>query len=129
MELAFVIWAVGTLPGVASGICFGAFLFAMLSLIVWTVGKIGETVESDQKDKDQLGAISKLGRTIFLVSFPIWFVALLVPDKTTAYQMLAAYGVQTVAENPKAQELASDGVDVLQALMKKAKSELEKEAK
>ena len=129
MELAFVIWAVGTLPGVASGICFGAFLFTVLSLIAWVVGKIGETVEEDESNKEGLGAISKLGRTIFLASFPIWFVALLVPDKTTAYQMLAAYGVQTVAENTKAQELASDGVDVLQALMKKAKAELEKESK
>lgn len=129
MELALVIWAVGTLPGVASGICFGAFLFTILSLIAWIGCKISETVAKDEKEKKELGAISKLARTIFLFSFPIWFVTLLVPDKTTAYQMLAAYGVQTVAENPKAQELASDGVDVLQALMKKAKSELEKESK
>lgn len=129
MELAFIIWAVGTLPEVASGICFGAFLLAILSLIGWLVGKIGETVEKDEKDKNELGAISKLGRTIFLVTFPIWFIALLIPDKTTAYQMLAAYGVQTVVENPKAQGLAADGVDVLQALMKKAKQSLEEEIK
>lgn len=124
MELALVIWAVGTLPGIASGMCFALFFIVVSSLAGWVITKlIG--IDCKESDKASVLAASKLGRGIFLVSFPLWFAFLLVPDKTTAYQMLAAYGVQSIAENPKAQELASDGVDVLQALMKKAKKELE----
>lgn len=39
--------------------------------------------------------------------------------------MVGAYGTQKLIENPVAKDLASDGVDVLKALMKKAKDNLE----
>lgn len=126
MELAFVIWAVGTLPSVASGLCFIFFIFSVVSLITWCACRVGQVMEDNENNKEVTATLTKIARNIFFVAFPIWFASLLVPDKTTAYQMLAAYGVQSVAENPKAQELAPDGVDVLQALMKKAKQELEK---
>lgn len=129
MELAFIIWFVGTVPGIAGGMCFVLFMCLAISGTTCIGTKISAMYETCDYDQEQLFAISKFARNIFLVCFPFWFLFLLVPDKTTAYQMLAAYGVQTVAENPKAQEIASDGVDVLQALMKKAKAELEKDTK
>ena len=51
-------------------------------------------------------------------------VANLVPTKGTAY-MVGAYGVQTIGESAQVEELAGDGIDVLQQLMKKAKNSLE----
>lgn len=49
----------------------------------------------------------------------------LVPTKEVTAYMLGAYGVQTIAENEKVQELGAEGLDVLQRLMKKAKAEIE----
>lgn len=54
-------------------------------------------------------------------------VAHLVPTKEVTAYMLGAYGVQTIAENEKVQELGAEGLDVLQSLMKKAKAEIEAE--
>jgi len=129
MELAFVIWAVGTLPSFASGIVFFGFILMLLSFLAYVFGSIVEKAESSQVDKDISAVVKKIAsRTLFVV-VPVWFMASMIPDKTTSYQMLAAYGVQKVVENPQAQSLASDGVDVLKALMEKAKKELAESAK
>jgi len=55
-------------------------------------------------------------------------IANLVPTKEVTAYMLGAYGVQTIAENEKVQELGAEGLDVLQSLMKKAKAEIEANA-
>jgi len=54
-------------------------------------------------------------------------VSVLIPSKEVTAYMLGAYGVQTIAENEKVQELGAEGLDVLQSLMKKAKAEIEGE--
>jgi hypothetical protein len=129
MELVFVIWAVGTLPSFASAIVFFGFLLMILSFLAYVFGSIIEKADSSQEDKDIAAVVKKIAsRTLFVV-VPVWFMASMIPDKTTSYQMLAAYGVQKVVENPQAQSLASDGVDVLKALMEKAKKELAESTK
>ncbi|MNQ73936.1 hypothetical protein D3C85_886820 [compost metagenome] len=127
MELALIVWAVGTLPSLASGLCFIFFVLALLAAIAHICCKVFSIVEDREEDKQQCKELSKIFGCILFITAPIWFVCLLVPDEDTAYQMLAAYGVQSVVENEKAQELVSDGADVLKALMAKAKKELEKE--
>lgn len=129
MELAFVIWAVGTLPAFSTGITFLALMVLTISGIAWALTTIFSAQDDGSKDAEVCRALKKPVGRIFIYSLSVWFVFMLVPDKTTSYQMLAAYGVQKVVENPKAQELASDGVDVLSALMKKAKTELEQKTK
>lgn len=125
MELALVIWAVGTLPAVATGMCFILFF---LILISGTLSAIMPFVENDPNEEDhgKLMATKTKGvsKVVLFISLPLWFFFLLIPNKETSYQMLAAYGVQTLIENETAQELASDGVDVLKALMSKAKKDL-----
>lgn len=125
MELAFVIWAVGTLPAFASGLSFITSMLGMVGGVGWGILSILSNVEQG-KDQEQAIALTPIFSKVFRYSLVIWFICMLIPDKTTSYQMLAAYGVQKVVENPKAQQLAGDGVDVLSALMKKAKIELEK---
>lgn len=125
MELAFVIWAVGTLPTIASGMCFLLFIVSAISFAAYVGCKIRSNLETGEDDIRTLKSLSKLGRNILIPSSILWFAFLLVPDKTTSYQMLAAYGIQKVVENPEAQQLASDGVNILKALMSKAKKELE----
>ena len=128
MELAFIIWAVGTLPSVSLAMCFILF-FTML--ISGALSAIMPFVENDpnESDHNKLMATKTKGvaKILLFVSLPLWFLFLLTPDKQTSYQMLAAYGVQTIVQNETTQALASDGVDVLKALMKKAKKELDVE--
>lgn len=131
MELALVIWAVGTLPALSVHITFLAFAVMFVSTFGFFLGKAITADQYDEESKTaQNGiAVSKISKRVFFFALPVWFIFLLVPDQKTAYQMLAAYGVQEVVTNEKVQEIAGDGVDVLQALMKKAKTELEAEAK
>ena len=129
MELAFVIWAVGTLPTWASYTAFLSFMLAVISFFAWAFCSVFSKIEEDEDNKQQAADLGKLASKVMKCGIIIWFVACMIPDKTTSYQMLAAYGVQKVVENPQAQALASDGVDVLKALMEKAKKELAESTK
>lgn len=75
------------------------------------------------------GAVNLVIKGWYKSAIACLLVSVLIPDKEVTAYMLAAYGVQTVAENEQVQELAGDGLDVLQQLMKKAKSSLEEEVK
>lgn len=124
MELAFVIWAVGVLPSLAGPVSFFGGLVVFFALGLTLYSSIVEKTGSYESDREEGKAFKEVSCKVFKWMLPIWLIACMIPDKTTSYQMLAAYGVQKVVENPQAQSLASDGVDVLKALMEKAKREL-----
>lgn len=129
MELAFVIWAVGTLPSIASGVAFFGFMLMVVSFLAFVFCSVVEKSDSSENDIEIAKSLKTLSSKLLKIVIPVWFIACMIPDKTTSYQMLAAYGVQKVVENPQAQSLASDGVDVLKALMEKAKKELVEDKK
>lgn len=130
MELALVIWAVGTFPAISTHLTFLMFCIMLASSFGFFIGKHTAEQYREETKASQNGILmSKISKRAFFFALPAWFIFLLVPDQKTAYQMLAAYGVQEVVTNEKVQEIAGDGVDVLQALMKKAKTELEAETK
>lgn len=52
------------------------------------------------------------------------FLACTIPGKKETWYILSAYGVEKLVENPSAQSLAEDGVDVLKELLARAKREL-----
>lgn len=118
MELAFIVWMIGVLPKISA-------LFTVIGGAISGLACFGVLIGC----AESMPPVVKVCKKILMFSVPIAFLGFLLPDKQTTYAMAAAYGVQTVVENPKAQELASDGVDVLKALMAKAKKELEKEEK
>lgn len=127
MELAFVIWAVSVIPAIAGPVSFfGLFIVLFCAGLCIFASVVSKTSSSDS-DKNEAKVVREITSKILKWTVPIWFIAILVPDKTTSYQMLAAYGVQKVVENETTQVLASDGVDVLKALMAKAKRELAEE--
>lgn len=128
MELAFIIWAVGTLPSMAFGLCFLMFCTFMCAAgFAAFLTLVENDVDELEENKFLATKFKRVCKCIFWISFPLWVITLLVPDQKTSYQMLAAYGVQAVVQNETTQELASDGVDVLKALMAKAKKELDVE--
>lgn len=119
MSLVFIVWLVTTfIPSVSVLIALatiaGGIMFVFLALYAF----INEEV-------DPLLKFVSYKKSIALVLF----LACVVPSKESTWYMVGAYGTQKLIENPTAQELASDGVDVLKALMKKAKENLEEAPK
>lgn len=115
MEFAFIVWAIGTLPAIAKVLVPIGVMGSIFILIVKGVC-IAE------------GENIRILRYLFL-TVPIALIGGAIPDKETAYAMAAAYGVQQVAQNERVQNLAGNGLDVLEAYLEKTKKELEKDTK
>lgn len=116
MSLMFIVYVVGLIPniiGLLQGVlslCGAVGLLLVIALPAWC-------------DYQFEMVISNLKKYAFI---PITAAILLVvvPSEKTTYYMIAAYGTEKLIENPTAQALASDGVDVLKELLAKAKREL-----
>jgi len=122
MELALIIYlvftalpAIATLTGATFAIWVASSGFGMFCAAV-SYSNDGEFFEWVWKN-----IVKKWAK----VTIPCLIVSILIPNKEVTSYMIGAYGVQTIAQNEQVQELAGDGLDVLQSLMKKAKSELE----
>lgn len=126
MEFAFIIWSIGTLPSIASGMCFILFVIMACSLVMWAAAVIGSIIYNNtEKNEIKLKKLSKLSGIVAAGAGVLWFFFLLVPNKETAYAMAAGYGVQSVAQNERVQKIAGQGVDVLEQYLAKTKKELE----
>lgn len=130
MEWAFVIWAIGTLPAVASVMCFTLFWFILCPGVAYIIMNIVLATDENLSEKEEVNLkhFIKLCRNISLISSFLWLLFLITPNKETAYAMAAGYGVQSVVENERVQKIAGQGVDVLETFLEKTKKELEKEA-
>lgn len=114
MELVFVVWFLGVIPHLGK-----------LLILIGGVGIIGWAVCSLVMAAEGTG---KLHKAWLFTPLIILVISVALPNRETTYAMAAAYGVQAIVENEAANELASEGVDVLKAWMKKAKTELEQSA-
>ncbi len=117
METALIIWAIGVLPNI------GSFLVFIGLVLLVGIPLIGFPCLAEKAIKK--GVLIKTGT----VAICVLLIGGLIPDKSTLYAMVAGYGVQSVAENAKVQEVASDAGDVLASYLKKIKKELDEEAK
>lgn len=59
------------------------------------------------------------------IAIVLLLVSRLIPSQEVTAYMMAGYGVQKLAENETVQSLSSDGVDVLKAMLAKAKKGLQ----
>lgn len=131
MTLAFLVYLVSVIPtlgflftvfAVITCIIFALFLLSSgIGLDVWR--SYGEEHTEVIKARSTL----KLLRTKFWIPLVLVFAAILIPDKTTIYTMIAAYAGQKIAETPQAQQIGNDAVDVLHELLAKAKRELKED--
>lgn len=132
MSLALIVYLIAVIPKIGAAAWMTLMLVGILYLIMTisssvdldVYGGYGEEHSSVKKAR----STRKLMRNKLWIPFTLLFVAVLVPSKETLYTMAAAYGVEKLVDNPVAQDLASDGVDVLKQLMAKAKRELAEEA-
>lgn len=114
MELAFIIYLIDVLCG--KGLSFLLALTSMLGLLWFTYVYLYIFVGDERESEEAKLTLerSKKGKKY------IWIALLLlvfIPSEKTAYKMLAAYGVQSIVENPKVQELGSKSLQVLEKAM------------
>lgn len=111
MEFAFIVWAIGTLPSIGSGLCaigaMGSIAILVVQLISFVEGFGGKFIR------------------YLAITLPMFAIGAVIPDKETAYAMAAAYGVQSVAENERVQKIAGQGIDVLESYLEKTKKEFD----
>lgn len=116
MDLIWVIYFIDVLSssGGASALSI-AFLILYVSVIaVYTGGWSSKSCYSEERE-----VVSKCFPTkTILISCSIMFVyGWLMPSKDTAYKMLAAYGVQEIAQTDSAKRLGGKSLEVLEAAM------------
>ena len=120
MSLVLIVWLVTTfIPSISVLVGLSTivlvFMFGFLCLYAFV-----------EHNTDPLMKLLSYKKSIFT----LLLLACIIPSKESTWYMVGAYGTQKLIENPIAQEIASDGVDVLKDLMKKAKENLqEKETK
>lgn len=118
MGLVFIVWLVttflpnlGLMVGITTLLTFVAFGFLALYAFI-------------EENANPLLKFLSYKKSIGLVIL----LSCVIPSKESTWYMVGAYGTQKLIENPVAQDIASDGVDVLKALMKKAKENLEEKS-
>lgn len=112
MELALVIYLISVADAISPSIIYLTIL-ASISMILLYVFVMTE-VESDAEWSEGFFALIK---KLVAVNVMVAALVILTPDKETSYAMLAAYGVQTVAESEQVQEIAGKSLRVLEKYM------------
>ena len=127
MELAIIVYLVMTVIPMTKFVSLLAFwLFVAYAGVMLFVGVLNKDMDGESGVFDF--TVSKV-LPKWKWFLPLFLMGCMIPNKETTWYMIAAYGTQKVVENPIAQDLAKDGVDVLKELMAKAKKELQEEAK
>lgn len=119
MEFAFIIYFINVIcqSWFGTGALLCLFGLVSLGLVVCSMF----TTEEPLSDKDDEGLRlffrKKCWKWIASLCFSILFLSNFIPDRDTAYTMLAAYGVQEVAQMPQVQATASKSLEVLNKAM------------
>ena len=114
MLFAFIVWlvmtAIPTLHVIGIITCIG---FAIAIFATTAYG-------ADEDDFSYLKNVCKHLKW----GIPLVLAIALLPGERTSWFMVGAYATQTIAQSDVAQELGQDSVDVMKALLAKAKQEI-----
>lgn len=115
MELVLVIYLIDLMAGINYILPLFIGVVGLLSIALVAMA-IHDFASKDVTDsfRNKLPKILKIWATLLTASV---FLAWLTPSRETSYAMLAAYGVQTVAEVEKVQEVAGKSLKVLERYM------------
>lgn len=132
MNLAFVIYMIDRLDAIVYGpltvfSCLALIVLLFMGLFYYVAGgdsavesyKLKESKNSRASESEHYAHLyyNLPTKAIMWCCIPLVVASLLVPDKDTMYTILAAYGVQEVAENEDVQEFAGKSLDVLEKAM------------
>lgn len=113
MSLMWIVYLIDALSP-AQGI---KIIITCLSLIlVFASVPLGVEYTQGRQSESFKKALGVYKKAVIVLIAMIFYVTL-VPSKETAYKMLAAYGVEKVAENPDVRRLAGKSLDVLEKAM------------
>ena len=122
MEFAFLVYVIGTLFPVISGI---GVTLAMVGCVIGIIWVVGVPFWMDDDFEVQRGAFASGTKTFLKWAVPIIIICSLVPEKEVSYTMIAAYTAQSIGENEKVQNIAGQSLEVIEAFLEKTKAELE----
>ena len=122
MEFAFLVYVIGTLFPVISGIGVTLTMVGCVIGIIWVVGA---PFWIDDDFEEERASFVNGTKTFLKWAVPIIIVCSLVPEKEVSYTMIAAYTAQSIGENEKVQNIAGQSLEVIEAFLEKTKAELE----
>lgn len=115
MSIVAVIYAIDVLTP-DTGMQFVAFLFTVALIMAVIAQCILKYIARD--DEDAEGVLKSIPfKTLYVILGFYVVYTVFVPSKDTSYKMLAAYGVEQVAENPDVKRLAGKSLEVLEKAM------------
>lgn len=118
MNLAMMIYFIDVICGGHPGLGLITFFTALAWLFGFAISIVIQLDEDVKHEGSQ--KFMSIYRSMWpLKTFVIVMVALSVvlPNKDTAYKMLAAYGVESIVTNPEVQKLGGKSLDVLNKAM------------
>ena len=131
MELALFFYVAGVIDNVAGFFGISAIGLTGFYLAVGIAGAINADCQWESKTKQEAKAANraffKRYKWMPMVGALMFLISALIPSKDTMYTMAAAYGVQTVAENPNVQRVAGKSLQVLEGKLDEFLKEEKKE--
>lgn len=124
MSLVLIVYLIGVLPNIAAffGVIGGVIIFLIFGTALFCTVDMGSW--SGEEKIVSHKALRKRALKFSWLPLLLILFANTIPSEKTMWYMIAAYGTQKLIENPEAQALAADGVDVLKDLLAKAKKEI-----
>jgi hypothetical protein len=124
MSLVLIVYLIGVLPNLASffGVLGGVILLLILGTALYCTADMDSWASAEKITSHK--ALRKKALKFSWFPLLLILVANAIPSEKTMWYMIGAYGTQKLIDNPEAQALAADGVDVLKDLLAKAKKEI-----
>lgn len=118
MNLAMMIYFIDVICGGHGGLA----VVTGIMLLLWVFGfMISICIRLDEgfkkEDREQFMSIYKSLWPLKTFVVVMCVLSTVVPDKDTAYKMLAAYGIESIVTNPEVQKLGGKSLDVLNKAM------------
>ena len=121
MELALIIYLIDLLSGFSVDNVFGTVFLIGLAVVAACIVKYQHTDVGDkfgdEADVLRYNAVVTIIKKFLVFAGVLFAIGFFSPSKETSYAMLAAYGVQTVAESEQVQEVAGKSLKVLEKYM------------
>lgn len=121
MSLPTMIYLIDVICGDWAGLEFvcGLFIIGVMG-VKFVVILVPLVHDLDTKEEEKIKELDKKLSKLYVIAY-ITIVGMLlsnlIPERDTAYKMLAAYGVESVVANPDVQKLGGKSLQVLEKAM------------
>jgi len=110
MSLVWIIYLINVVASIS--VVLGIVFFISVAILV--VGGIGAVVFSDFEGSTTSEVLKKVLKPSLIVAIVVGSVGNFVPDKKTAYTMLAAYGIEGLSGSEEAMRLGKKSLKLIE---------------